>query len=111
MPFCGKEGGLAIASVKVVCLIRKGGVLIVKEYRLFASTLDNPAEVSKSHWGNIAFDGMFSSPSVIIEAESAGEAIELFAENCIYREWSAAKQKCWFYGIDDAGIVRFAAEL
>ena len=83
----------------------------MKRYQLFASTLDNPAEVNKSHWANIALDGTFSSPIVIIEAESAVEAIELFAENSIYREWSAAKQKCWFYGIDDAGAVRFAADL
>lgn len=83
----------------------------MKKYQLFASTLDNPAEVRKSHWANIALDGMFNSTVATIEAESADEAIELFAECDEYRTWSAAKRQCWFYGIDDAGAVRFAAEL
>ena len=83
----------------------------MKEYKLFASVLDNPAEVCAHHRANIALDDMFSSQIAHIMADSANEAIERFAESCVFKVWAASKQTCWFYGIDDAGAVRFAAHL
>jgi len=90
----------------ILCMLRKGGEKLVEEYKMLVSIRKTTEELIRYYYSpDIWPEVMNTSKTLVIEANSIGEAKEKFMASDVYDEFTRKNDTFWFYHEEDGKLV------